>query len=128
MGRDGHTATFLPDTGEIIYIGGINKGYGLIDIANMTVNPPEPRYGHTAVLSKRDFFYIYSMKLRIVIFGGAHFIIEQPVKTPYVVLDTKTFEWYIGPGDLLTRAPFRHHTATLYNDYMFISFGKYIFF
>ncbi|RIA87925.1 hypothetical protein C1645_877727 [Glomus cerebriforme] len=64
IGRDGHTATFLPDTGEIIYIGGINAGTGLIDIANleiydttsdtwriqMTVNPPEPRYGHTAVL------------------------------------------------------------------------------
>ena len=29
LGRYGHTATFLPDTGEIIYIGGIAE-YGLI--------------------------------------------------------------------------------------------------
>src|SRR2546423_15627466 len=31
--RAGHTATFLPDTGEIIYIGGYN--YALLDITNI---------------------------------------------------------------------------------------------
>ncbi|RIA87923.1 hypothetical protein C1645_827084 [Glomus cerebriforme] len=127
-GRDGHTATFLPDTGEIIYIGGINAGTGLIDITNLefyntasntwktqpTINPPEPRYGHTAVLTN---------DMRIIVFGGAQANINIPVNNRYVVLDTKTFEWYHGKGDSSTRAPFRHHTATLYNDYMFIAFG-----
>jgi hypothetical protein len=38
IGRDGHTATFLPDTGEIIYIGGVfsdGQSYVLVDIANV---------------------------------------------------------------------------------------------
>ena len=37
-GRDGHTATFLPDTNEIVYIGGfrVNNGIDeLIDITNV---------------------------------------------------------------------------------------------
>ncbi|RIA87928.1 hypothetical protein C1645_739757 [Glomus cerebriforme] len=128
IGRDGHTATFLPDTGEIIYIGGINSGFGLSNITNLdvyntinhtwrmqtTINPPEPRYGHTAVLTNDN---------RIVIFGGAQVTIEKPVKNRYVVLDTKTFEWYHGNEDPIIRAPFKHHTATLINDYMFIAFG-----
>ena len=33
--RDGHTATFLPDTGEIVYIGGHDHVAGLIDIINV---------------------------------------------------------------------------------------------
>jgi hypothetical protein len=41
-----------------------------------------------------------------------------------VVLDTKTFEWYHGTEVVSTRAPYMQHTATLYNDYMFIAFGK----
>src|SRR5205814_391970 len=36
VGRDGHTATFLPDTGEIIYIGGMNN-VSLIDITNVCI-------------------------------------------------------------------------------------------
>jgi hypothetical protein len=38
IGRDGHTATFLPDTGEIIYIGGITHNgieYELIDTTDV---------------------------------------------------------------------------------------------
>jgi hypothetical protein len=41
VGRDGHTATFLPDTGEIIYIGGITligQQFELIDITNVCVH------------------------------------------------------------------------------------------
>src|ERR1051325_2720613 len=37
IGRDGHTATLLPDTGEIVYIGGITSNNGtpiLIDITS----------------------------------------------------------------------------------------------
>ena len=63
--------------------------------------------------------------MRIIIFGGAQVNIDIPVKNRYVVLDIKTLEWYSGKDDLSFRAPFRHHTATLYNDYMFICFGKY---
>jgi N-acetylneuraminic acid mutarotase len=40
-GRDGHTATFLPDTGEIVYIGGItynSNSYQLIDITNVIIH------------------------------------------------------------------------------------------
>jgi N-acetylneuraminic acid mutarotase len=40
VGRDGHTATFLPDTGEIIYIGGMThngQSYVLIDINNVCI-------------------------------------------------------------------------------------------
>lgn len=33
--RDGHTGTFLSDTGEIIYIGGHGRHYGLIDMNNV---------------------------------------------------------------------------------------------
>jgi hypothetical protein len=34
-------------------------------------------------------------------------------------------EWYYGTEAPSAKAPFRHHTATLYNDYMFIAFGEY---
>src|SRR5436190_4177279 len=63
--------------------------------------------------------------MRIIIFGGTQANIEMPVNNRYVVLNTKTLEWYHGKEDPSTRAPFRHHTTTLYNDYMFIGFGKY---
>jgi hypothetical protein len=33
--REGHTGTFLSDTGEIIYIGGHGRHYGLIDMNNV---------------------------------------------------------------------------------------------
>ena len=39
--RDGHIATFLPDTGEIIYVGGINfngQSNELIDITNLHIS------------------------------------------------------------------------------------------
>ena len=62
--------------------------------------------------------------MRIIIFGGTQLNIELPVKNRYVVLNIKTLEWYHGKEDPSIRAPFRHHTATLYNDYMFIAFGK----
>ena len=62
---------------------------------------------------------------RIIIFGGSQTNTGLPVYNRYVVLDTKALEWYHGKEDLSTRAPFKHHTATLYNDYMFIAFGKY---
>ena len=61
---------------------------------------------------------------RIIVFGGAQVNTELPVNNYYVVLDTKTLEWYHGKEDLSTRAPFKHHTATLYSDFMFIAFGK----
>ena len=64
---------------------------------------------------------------RIIIFGGGggNGNVSLPVKNFYVVLDTKTFEWYHGKEDTSTKAPFRSHTASIYNDYMFIAFGKY---
>ena len=49
----------------------------------------------------------------------------MPVNNYYVVLDLKTSEWYHGKEDISTRAPFKYHTATLYNDYMIIAFGNY---
>src|ERR1043166_5856681 len=63
--------------------------------------------------------------MRIIVFGGAQVNIALPVSNRYVVLDVKTLEWHHGKEDPSTRAPFRHHTASLHNDYMFIAFGKY---
>ena len=60
---------------------------------------------------------------RVIVFGGAQLNLSLPVKDYYVVLNTKTLEWYHGKEDPSTRAPFRRHTATLYNDYMFVAFG-----
>ena len=62
--------------------------------------------------------------MRIIIFGGTQLNIQLPVNNRYVVLNIKTLEWYHGKEDPSTRAPFRRHTATLYNDYMFIAFGE----
>ncbi|RIA81752.1 hypothetical protein C1645_836478 [Glomus cerebriforme] len=125
--REGHTGTFLSDTGEIIYIGGRSDNGLLIDMTNLDVydtindkwvqwstrNPPEQRCLHTAVLTNDN---------RIILFGGVNGL--TPVKNYYVVLNVKTLEWYHGNGSLSTRAPYRGHTATLYNDYMFIAFGQ----
>ena len=62
---------------------------------------------------------------RIVIFGGGGGFNEAnvydntiPVKNRYVVLNTETLEWYHGDKKPQNEAPFRRHTATLYNDYM----------
>ena len=60
---------------------------------------------------------------RIIVFGGIG-ISGIPVKAYYVVLDTRTFEWYHGIEDVSQRAPFAGHTASIYNDYMFIAFGE----
>ncbi|RIA99403.1 hypothetical protein C1645_730859 [Glomus cerebriforme] len=127
-GREGHTGTFLFNTGEIIYIGGHGKD-GLIDMTNLDVyntikdewnklstkNPPEQRYLHTAVLTKNN---------RIIIFGGIVNGNNQPVNNYYVVLNIKSLEWYHGNTNLSTIAPFMGHTATLVDDYMFIAFGN----
>ena len=48
-----------------------------------------------------------------------------PIENYYVVLNIKTLEWYHG-NKIITGAPYRGHTATLYNDYMFIAFGMYL--
>ncbi|RIA81748.1 hypothetical protein C1645_744279 [Glomus cerebriforme] len=125
--REGHTATFLPDTGEIIYVGGRSDNGLLIDMTNLDVydtindkwvkrltqNSPQQRCLHTAVLTNDK---------RIILFGGVNGRI--PVENYYVVLDVKTFVWYHGNENLSTKAPYRGHTATLYNDYMFIAFGQ----
>ena len=49
---------------------------------------------------------------------------QLPVNTYYAVLDTKTFEWYNGTEDVSAKAPYFGHTANIYNDYVFISFGN----
>ncbi|GBB90349.1 hypothetical protein RclHR1_17290002 [Rhizophagus clarus] len=137
LGRRGHTATFLPKTNEIIYIGGSYDQTSFIDIINLdvyniandtwykvtTTNPPEPRYLHTAVLTNDS---------RIIIFGGAGSIdntlpivisTDVPVLNYYEVLDTNTLEWYHGVANSLDGVPYKGHTATLIDDLMFIAFG-----
>ncbi|CAB4395795.1 unnamed protein product [Rhizophagus irregularis] len=124
--REGHTATFLSDTGEIVYIGG-NSDNGLMNMANLDVyntksrnwnkwetkNPPEQRYYHTAILTNDN---------RIIVFGGVK-ASKLPVENYYVVLDLKTREWYHGNGTIIG-APYRGHTATFHDDHMFIAFGQ----
>ncbi|GES73184.1 hypothetical protein GLOIN_2v1632718 [Rhizophagus clarus] len=124
--REGHTATYLPDTGEIVYIGGCGDN-GLVDMTNLDVyniindkwskwetkNPPEQRCHHTAVLTNDN---------RIIVFGGAN-ALQLPVENYYAVLNTKTLEWYHG-NESIVGAPYRGHTATFYNNYMFIAFGQ----
>ncbi|GBC06262.1 hypothetical protein RclHR1_06710012 [Rhizophagus clarus] len=137
VGRKGHTATFLPKTNEIIYIGGYGED-SFIDITNLdvynttndtwnkvtTTNPPEPRFLHTAVLTNDD---------RIIIYGGVGNIVtilpivistDVPVLNYYVVLDTNTLEWHHSVANSLDRAPYKGHTATLINGLMFIAFGS----
>ncbi|GBB90350.1 hypothetical protein RclHR1_17290003 [Rhizophagus clarus] len=126
--REGHTATFLSDTGEIVYIGGCGDNGTLIDMTivfrcNNTIsgtwqkwetkNPPEQRCQHTAALTTDN---------RIIVFGGIDSL-ELPVENYYVVLNTKTLEWYHG-NESITGAPYRGHTATFYNNYMFVAFGQ----
>ncbi|RIA81751.1 hypothetical protein C1645_836477 [Glomus cerebriforme] len=136
--RKGHTVTFLPNTNEIIYIGGYGDN-DFIDITNLdiyntigntwrriaTKNPPEQRYLHTAVLTNDN---------RIVIFGGVGSIqtewpiqisTDTPVQNYYVVLNLNTSEWYNGAKiNEINGAPYRGHTATLVDGYMFIAFGN----
>ena len=64
---------------------------------------------------------------RIIIFGGIGGFsnyVALPVKIYYVILDTRTFEWYHGTEDVSLMAPYVGHTASIYNDYVFIAFGK----
>ncbi|GBB86471.1 hypothetical protein RclHR1_01290015 [Rhizophagus clarus] len=135
--RDGYTATYIPESNIIIYIGGFG-GFGkynypysspnLLDISNLdiydtinnywreqpTQNPPQSRVFHTAVLTNDS---------RIIVFGGADNTTSHPVNSHYEVLDVNTYQWYHGTDDVNIVAPFRGHTATLVGDYMFIAFG-----
>ncbi|GBC09642.1 hypothetical protein RclHR1_00900028 [Rhizophagus clarus] len=125
--REGHTATFLSDTGEIVYIGGCGDNgllinMNILDVYNIingswnkweTKNPPEQRCWHTAVLTNDN---------RIIVFGGVNSSLTMPVENYYVVLNTKTLEWYHGNGNIIG-APYKGHTATYHDDYMFIAFG-----
>ncbi|CAB4483524.1 galactose oxidase, partial [Rhizophagus irregularis] len=132
--RDGYTATFIPETSSIIYIGGFGKSSdpftaaGLINIGNLdiydtinnnwrqqsTSDPPSSRVFHTAVLTKDR---------RIILFGGADYTTKHPADSYYEVLNVNTYEWYHSNKDTYLGAPYKGHTATLVDDYMFISFG-----
>ncbi|GBB86472.1 hypothetical protein RclHR1_01290016 [Rhizophagus clarus] len=132
--RDGYTATYIPESNIIIYIGGFGKSNpyvtaGLIDMSNLdiynTVNnswgklstkdPPKSRVFHTAVLTNDHG--------RIIVFGGADYTTKNPAGTYYEVLDVNTYQWYHSYKDIDFGVPYKGHTATLVDDYMFIAFG-----
>ncbi|RGB26649.1 hypothetical protein C1646_674627 [Rhizophagus diaphanus] len=132
--RDGYTATYIPDSGVIIYIGGFGRNFypyitsGLLDMGNIdiydtvrnnwrkqpTKNPPKSRVFHTAILTNDK---------RIIIFGGADNTTKHPAETYYEVLDVNTYQWYHSNKDIYIRAPYKGHTATLVGDHMLIAFG-----
>ena len=76
-------------------------------------------------------FNLIAKDYRIIIFGGIGGFPTNdsgliPVNVYYVVLDTRTFEWYHGTEDVSLMAPYVGHTASIYNDYVFIAFGKWL--
>jgi hypothetical protein len=69
--------------------------------------------------------YLKANDRRIILFGGADYTTKHPAGTYYEVLDTKTYQWHHNNNGISLRAPYKGHTATLVDDYMFIAFGNY---
>ncbi|KAF0416738.1 galactose oxidase [Gigaspora margarita] len=131
--RIDYTATLLP-TGFIIYLGGetrltpssANTKPSFNDIlifdtkflswSNKTASgiTVQPRYGHSAVLSKGG---------NIIIFGGASGFAQ--VYPDLAVLNTNTWMWSVPSNSTVNVPPsLIHHTANLYKIYMIIAFGR----
>jgi hypothetical protein len=72
--------------------------------------------------------YLKANDRRIIVFGGADITTKHPAETYYEVLDVNTFRWYHSNKDIYIEAPYKGHTATLIENYMFIAFGKYIYY
>lgn len=121
-----HTATMTPD-GNIIMIGGLfNPEIAQIDIYDTKTNQWSQknaniigrvyaRWGHTATLTTNN--------QSIIIYGGHSN--STPSIADIAVLNLSAYIWTsITPfGEKPKIFPF-HHTATLYNDYIFFAFGS----
>ncbi|KAF0531629.1 galactose oxidase [Gigaspora margarita] len=131
--RIDYTATLLP-TGFIIYLGGETRltpssastftslndilifDIKLLSWSNKTTSgiTVQPRYGHSAVLSKDG---------NIIIFGGARG--SAQVYPDLAVLNTNTWIWSVPSNSTVNVPPsLTFHTANLYKIYMIIAFGR----
>ncbi|KAF0516428.1 galactose oxidase [Gigaspora margarita] len=122
----GYCAITLPD-GNILYIGGYDMPMNKLPLyntksdswKNMSISGPTPpiRIGFSAVLTSDG---------RIIIFGGADTSNRLITLGDLWILDTAMFQWSIGqilnPIMDLTLCG---HTATLVDNYMFVSFGRF---
>ncbi|KAG9285446.1 hypothetical protein G9A89_010921 [Geosiphon pyriformis] len=131
--RYDYSATLLSD-GRILYIGGFKSRDNLmVDIKQIiiynTQNEDSPwskqstqsslnissRAEHTAVLSPDE--------KKVILYGGhTNFVTPQ---YPFLVLDIAQMIWTLPElGNLPVQIP-RAHTATMFQNYMFIAFGNY---
>ncbi|CAG8804762.1 7577_t:CDS:2, partial [Dentiscutata erythropus] len=129
-GRKQHTATLIPD-GKIIFIGGVNN----LDVAQLDIydtiadqwsqksatisGSVFSRWGHTATLTTNN--------RSIIMYGGQSYN-SVPIGS-IAILDLTTYVWTNttpsgDPDDMPIISP-SFHTAALYNDYVFFTFGKH---
>ncbi|RIB27337.1 hypothetical protein C2G38_22333 [Gigaspora rosea] len=125
-------AAVLLQNGTIIYIGGRQSVTSLTNMNQLLTYDTNSnswstqkvggdfigsRLGHSAVLTSDN---------RIIIYGGSSSSTRLIAANPSLaILDISTLMWYI-PNIPKTYAPppLMYHCAALYNDYMFIAFGK----
>ncbi|CAG8444894.1 14315_t:CDS:2 [Dentiscutata heterogama] len=136
------SATLMPD-GTIIYIGGVtqtNPGENSTRVLMTDINVfdtiqlswsfktanssssvnIDPRVGHTAVLAPDNH--------TIVILGGTQsYGLDQTTSYPvFVLLDVRSFQYSSFDPSGPAPPPLSFHTATRYQNYMIVAFGKRI--
>ncbi|KAF0561680.1 galactose oxidase [Gigaspora margarita] len=129
----GYCAVALPD-GNILYLGGINytPSTALYAIpmnnlplyntkfdpwTNMSISGPTPS-------GRRSFSAVLTSDGRIIIFGGSN--AAGTVLGDLWILDITMFQWLIGKIlNPIVNLTLKDHTATLVNNYMFVSFGRF---
>ncbi|RIB11874.1 hypothetical protein C2G38_2202283 [Gigaspora rosea] len=114
--RCAYYAITLPDE-NILYIGGVS-GINItvyMPMNNFTSGPTPPvRDSFSAVLTSDE---------RIIIFGGSY---ETTNLGDLWILDITKFQWSIGNIlNPITNLTLQGHTATLVDNYMFVSFGEF---
>ncbi|CAG8614256.1 10272_t:CDS:2, partial [Gigaspora margarita] len=123
----GYCAVTLPD-GNILYLGGINFTPSTTIPMNNSISCPTPsgRRSFSAVLSMQFTISVNVLTSdgRIIIFGGSN--AAGTVLGDLWILDITMFQWLIGKIlNPIVNLTLKDHTATLVNNYMFVSFGRF---